>query len=215
MRAAAPDGALPRPRSPSRSDCPHCPPRKHRRQASASARGDRGAVARASKRRRARKRPRSRVRSCSCCRSPRATFGRAAEAVQAGFLAAAAAAKEKVVVIAHGDGEVLAAFDKAKAAGARVIVGPLVRDDVKALAAAAADLPPILALNQLDEGASLPRNVYVAHAHDRQRGAPARAARKGRRRDDRRGHRERHAAAAALRQRVQRRMDTGGRRARR
>ena len=90
-----------------------------------------------------------------------ATFGRAAEAVQAGFLAAAAAAKEKVEVISHGDGEVLAAFAKAKAAGARVIVGPLVRDDVKALAAAAADLPPMLALNQMDEGASLPRNVYV------------------------------------------------------
>ncbi len=89
------------------------------------------------------------------------TFGRAAEAVQAGFLAAAAAANEKVEVISHGDGEVLAAFAKAKAAGARVIVGPLVRDDVKALAAAAADLPPILALNQTDEGASLPRNVYV------------------------------------------------------
>lgn len=89
------------------------------------------------------------------------TFGRAAEAVRAGFLAAAAAAKEKVDVISHGDGEVLAAFDKAKAAGARVIVGPLVRDDMKALAAAAADLPPILALNQMDEGASLPRNVYV------------------------------------------------------
>jgi outer membrane PBP1 activator LpoA protein len=89
------------------------------------------------------------------------TFGRAAEAVQAGFLAAAAAAKEKVEVISHGDGEVLMAFDKAKAAGARVIVGPLVRDDVKELAAVAADLPPVLALNQMDEGATLPRNVYV------------------------------------------------------
>ena len=70
-----------------------------------------------------------------------ATFGRAAEAVQAGFVAAAGAADAKPLVIAHGDGDVLAAFAKAKAAGARVIVGPLVRDDVKAVAGAASRAP--------------------------------------------------------------------------
>lgn len=90
-----------------------------------------------------------------------ASFGRAAEAVQAGFLAAAEAAKAKPLVISHGDGEFLAAFAKARAASARVIVGPLVRDDMKVLAAAGDDLPPTIALNQLDEGAALPRNVYV------------------------------------------------------
>jgi outer membrane PBP1 activator LpoA protein len=90
-----------------------------------------------------------------------ASFSRAAEAVQAGFLAAAGAAKAKPLVIGHGDGEILAAFAKAKAARARVIVGPLVRDDMKALVAAGEELPPTIALNQLDEGASLPRNIYV------------------------------------------------------
>ena len=89
------------------------------------------------------------------------TFGRAAEAVQAGFLAAAAAAKEKVEVIAHGDGEVLAAFDKAKAAGARVIVGPLRARRREGARGRGGDLPSILALNQVDDGTSLPRNVYA------------------------------------------------------
>jgi outer membrane PBP1 activator LpoA protein len=89
-----------------------------------------------------------------------ATFGRAAEAVQAGFLAAADAAKARVVVIAHADGEVLAAFGKAKDAGARVIVGPLVRDDLKIVAGAGLKLPPTIALNQLDEGTMLPESIY-------------------------------------------------------
>ncbi|MET0682729.1 MAG: penicillin-binding protein activator [Casimicrobiaceae bacterium] len=90
-----------------------------------------------------------------------ASFSRAAEAVHAGFLAAAEAAKAKPLVIGHGDGDILEAFAKAKAARARVIVGPLVRDDMKALVAAGEELPPTIALNQLDEGASLPRNIYV------------------------------------------------------
>jgi outer membrane PBP1 activator LpoA protein len=88
-------------------------------------------------------------------------FGRAAEAVQAGFLAAADAAKAKPTVIGHGDGDVVAAFAKAKDSGARVIVGPLVRDDMKILAAAGLELPPTIALNQLDEGVTLPENVYA------------------------------------------------------
>jgi len=88
------------------------------------------------------------------------TFGRAAEAVQAGFLAAADAAKARVLVIAHGDDEVLAGFANAKKAGARVIVGPLVRDDLKTVAGAGLELPPTIALNQLDEGAPLPPKMY-------------------------------------------------------
>jgi hypothetical protein len=88
-------------------------------------------------------------------------FGRAAEAVQAGFLAAAEAANVKPMVIGHGDDDVVAAFAKAKAFGAKVIVGPLVRDDMKVLAAAGLELPPTIALNQLDEGVALPENVYA------------------------------------------------------
>jgi outer membrane PBP1 activator LpoA protein len=90
-----------------------------------------------------------------------AAFGSAAEAVRAGFLAAAELARTKPTVIGHGDGGVVAAFAKAKDAGARVIVGPLVRDDLKELAAAALELPPTIALNQLDEGVMLPPNVYA------------------------------------------------------
>jgi uncharacterized protein len=89
------------------------------------------------------------------------SFRRAAQAVEAGFLAAADAAKTKVVVVPHGDDDVLAAFGKAKDAGARVIVGPLVRDDLKVIAAAELDLPPTLALNQLDDGATLPERIYT------------------------------------------------------
>lgn len=89
------------------------------------------------------------------------SFGRAAEAVQAGFLAAAEAAKTRFTVIAHGDADVLAAFGKAKGNAPRVIVGPLVRDDVKAIAAANLDLPPTIALNQLDDGATLPDRMYA------------------------------------------------------
>jgi len=90
-----------------------------------------------------------------------AAFGRAAEAVRAGFLAAADAAGVKPLVIGHGDDDVVATFAKAKDSGARVIVGPLVRDDMKNLAAAGLDLPPTIALNQLDEGTALPANVYA------------------------------------------------------
>lgn len=91
-----------------------------------------------------------------------ANYARAADAVKAGFLAAAAAAaQEPPLVIGHGDGEVVGAFAKAKESGARVIAGPLVRDDLKSVAATAAELPPTIALNQLDDGASLPPNVYA------------------------------------------------------
>ncbi len=89
------------------------------------------------------------------------TFGRAAGAVRAGFLAAAAAAQVKPLVIGHGDDDVLTAFDAAKEGGARVIVGPLVRDDLKKLSAAGLDLPPTIALNQLDDSSQLPPYVYT------------------------------------------------------
>ena len=89
-------------------------------------------------------------------------YGRAAEAVRAGFAAAAAPTDVRYAVVAHGDGDVRAAIDRAIAAGARVVVGPLVRDDLKAIAATGGDdLPPTIALNQLDEGGTLPRRVYT------------------------------------------------------
>ena len=90
-------------------------------------------------------------------------YARAAEAVRDGFLAAAGAAKatDHCRVIGHGDGDVLAAFAAAKSLGARVVVGPLVRDDLRTLAATTESLPLTLALNQLDDGAALPPQVYT------------------------------------------------------
>lgn len=90
-----------------------------------------------------------------------ATYGRAAAAVKEGFAAAAKDAGEPVAVFPHGDNDVVAAFAKARESGARVIVGPLVRDDVKAIAAAGVESPTVLALNQPDEGAALPPNMFA------------------------------------------------------
>ena len=90
-------------------------------------------------------------------------YARAAEAVRDGFLAAAEAARQtkRVRVIGHADGNVLGAFDSAKSLGARVVVGPLVRDDLRALATSDRQLPLTLALNQLDDGVALPPQVYT------------------------------------------------------
>ena len=90
-------------------------------------------------------------------------YARAAEAVRDGFLAAAEAAGEsrRVRVIGHDDGNVLGGFEGARSTGARVVVGPLVRDDLRALATSGRALPLTLALNQLDDGAALPPQVYT------------------------------------------------------
>ena len=90
-------------------------------------------------------------------------YARAAEAVRDGFLAAAeaAGAKGRVKVIPHGNDDVVAAFDQAREGGARVVVGPLVRDDLRALIAADRELPVTIALNQLDDSTTLPPRVYT------------------------------------------------------
>jgi outer membrane PBP1 activator LpoA protein len=91
------------------------------------------------------------------------TYARAAGAVRAGFLAAADAAGERAscLVIGHGDNGVVDAFEAARAAGARVVVGPLVRDDLKAIDQSTLDLPYTLALNQLDEGTPASPRIYT------------------------------------------------------
>lgn len=90
-------------------------------------------------------------------------FARAADAVRAGFLAAAGSTgnEKDALVIGHGEDGVLAAFEIAREAGADVIVGPLVRDDVKAVAQLALDLPFTVALNQLEEGIASPPQLYT------------------------------------------------------
>src|SRR5262249_31697754 len=57
--------------------------------------------------------------------------------------------------------DVLRAFGNAISAHARVIVGPLVRDDLRTIATAGLALPPTIALNQLDETSVLPQNMYA------------------------------------------------------
>lgn len=90
-------------------------------------------------------------------------YARAAEAVRDGFLAAAEAVGEtrRVRVIGHGEDNVLGGFEGAKSIGARVVVGPLVRDDLRALVTSDRPLPLTLALNQLDDGAPMPPQLYT------------------------------------------------------
>ncbi len=91
------------------------------------------------------------------------TYGRAASAVKAGFVAAAAraGASARVQVIGHGDDGVLPAFAAAAQSGVALAVGPLTRDDLKIVLAMSPLRPRMLALNQSDEGAPLPGGVYA------------------------------------------------------
>jgi len=90
-----------------------------------------------------------------------AAYARAAEAVGAGFAAGAAGGRTTYVVIPHAEDGVLGAFEAARKAGARVIVGPLVRDDLKVIAQANLELPWTLALNQSEDTASGPTRLYT------------------------------------------------------
>jgi outer membrane PBP1 activator LpoA protein len=90
-------------------------------------------------------------------------YGRAAEAVRAGFLAGAdaAGAGARVQVIGYGDDAVLSAIATATEARVALVVGPLTRDDLKTVLALAPQRPRMLALNQLEDGAPLPPDAYA------------------------------------------------------
>ncbi len=90
-------------------------------------------------------------------------YARAAEAVRAGFVAAADASggQSSYVVIPHGEDGVLEAFENARRSGAAVIVGPLIRDDVKTVAQMYPELPWTLALNQAEDVASGPPQMFT------------------------------------------------------
>jgi outer membrane PBP1 activator LpoA protein len=90
-------------------------------------------------------------------------YGRAASAVKAGFVAAAAraGASARVQVISHGDDGVLPAFAAAAQSGVALAVGPLTRDDLKIVLAMSPLRPRMLALNQSDEATPLPGGVYT------------------------------------------------------
>ena len=88
-------------------------------------------------------------------------YARAAEAVGAGFAAGAAGERTTYVIIPHAEDGVLGGFEAARRSGARVVVGPLVRDDLKVIAQANIDLPWTLALNQTEDASSSPVRLYT------------------------------------------------------
>jgi outer membrane PBP1 activator LpoA protein len=88
-----------------------------------------------------------------------------ADAFRQGFVAAASrAAKVPTVAVASTDASaesVLAGYQSAVAGGARVVVGPMTRSGVSAVAAGDRVKVPTLALNQPESAGALPRNLYV------------------------------------------------------
>lgn len=94
------------------------------------------------------------------------SFGRHADAVRRGFLAAAANAEKNVPpirVYAVNDDplNVLASYEHAIEAGARLVIGPLTRDGVAALAASTLVTVPTLALNTLEPSSPQPARMYL------------------------------------------------------
>ncbi len=92
-------------------------------------------------------------------------FQPAAEAVQRGFLAAMAAEGRTLEVVTRrtdaSDERVLADYDAAIRAGTRVVVGPMTRTGVAALARTDRLTVPTLALNQPEGSVVVPSSLFV------------------------------------------------------
>jgi outer membrane PBP1 activator LpoA protein len=92
-------------------------------------------------------------------------FWRAAEAVRSGFFAAHAVAGAPVAIESREADESAAAFaaavEAAAGRGARVVVGPLTRDAVDALARAGGARLPVVALNAPSTSAPLPPSMLA------------------------------------------------------
>jgi len=93
-------------------------------------------------------------------------YGRLAEQVRLGILTASNMASYKALPVTiystSGDTQhVLEAYERATQEGARVIIGPLTRDAVSAVAQRALVSVPTVALNVPDTGTTLPTNMYV------------------------------------------------------
>lgn len=94
-----------------------------------------------------------------------AAFGRYAEAVKNGVLAAAkvqqrSALPLRIYSVTEDGRELVRAYHEALGAGARVVVGPLTREGVTAIASAPVPVPT-LALNVPEPGTALPVNLYT------------------------------------------------------
>jgi len=88
------------------------------------------------------------------------SFAATGEAVRAGFLSAAGAAAGEVRVYDSGASpdQALVAYQAALADGAAVVVGPLQREAVAAIARLGTPPVPVIALNALDDSAAAPGN---------------------------------------------------------
>jgi outer membrane PBP1 activator LpoA protein len=94
------------------------------------------------------------------------SFSRHADAVRQGFVAAArVAAKSALPVRIYPVNEdslnVLTVYEQALESGARIVVGPLTRAGVGALAASSLVTVPTLALNALEPGSAQPSRLYL------------------------------------------------------
>lgn len=94
------------------------------------------------------------------------SFARAAEAVKQGFLAAAnlqgsGGIEVKVYAAPEEPADILTAYQQAVDEGARIVVGPLTRDGVSALAASGLVRVPTLALNIVESSSVPPANLYL------------------------------------------------------
>lgn len=94
------------------------------------------------------------------------SFGRHADAVRQGFLAAASAGGGgappiRVYSASEDAASLLASYEQAIESGAQLVVGPLTRDGVAALAASSLVSVPTLALNALDPSTPQPARLYL------------------------------------------------------
>lgn len=90
-------------------------------------------------------------------------FGRAAEAVRQGFMAAAGETTADIKIYATDDAPagILSAYRDALQQGATTVVGPLTRGAVTVLAASNLVSVPTLALNQPEADEPVPPNLYL------------------------------------------------------
>jgi uncharacterized protein len=94
------------------------------------------------------------------------SFGRHADAVKQGFVAAArvngsGAPPVRIYAVNEDTLNVLAIYEQAIELGAQLVVGPLTRDGVAALAASTLVTVPTLALNTLEPGSPQPARMYL------------------------------------------------------
>lgn len=97
-------------------------------------------------------------------------FARHAEAVKNGFLAAAriqgwSPLPIRIYPVTDNAKDTIDSYRQALAAGARVVVGPLTRDGVTALAMSDLVAVPTLALNVPGNGLPMPPNLYTLSLH--------------------------------------------------